>query len=129
MTNEEFQKLVLEKLTSLEQGQAKLEQGQANLEQRQANLEQGQKILETKVDNGQSNLATRLENVEGQLMETNGILKALMHNTEELNAKYDGLLNITASKESIDRLETKIDILTHRVLAQDGEIQLLKKAK
>lgn len=90
LTNEEFQKLVLEKLTSLD---------------------------------------TRLGDVEGQLSETNEIVKALMHNTEELNAKYDGLLNITASKESIDRLETKIDILTHRVLAQDGEIQLLKKAK
>lgn len=90
MTNEEFQKLVLEKLTSLD---------------------------------------TRLGNAEGQLSETNKIVKALMHNSEELNAKYDGLLNITAGKESIDRLETKIDILTHRVLAQDGEIQLLKKAK
>jgi len=46
MTNEEFQKLVLEKLVSLEQGQKALEQGQKALEQRQKALEQGQKALE-----------------------------------------------------------------------------------
>ena len=34
MTSEEFHKLVLEKLVSLEQGQATLEQGQKSLEQR-----------------------------------------------------------------------------------------------
>jgi multidrug efflux pump subunit AcrA (membrane-fusion protein) len=185
VTNEEFQKLVLEKLTGLGQGQAKLEQGQAkleqrqakleqgqanleqrqakleqgqanleqrqakleqgqaNLEQRQAKLEQGQRILETKVENGLSSLAARLENVEGQLSETNGIVKALIHNTEELNAKYDGLLNITASKEAVDRIEKKVDklieiqvvqgesinILALRQLKTESEIEALKKAR
>ncbi|MEN6566100.1 MAG: hypothetical protein ABFC57_07340 [Veillonellales bacterium] len=97
MTNEEFQKLMLEQL-------------------------QG---INTRL-NGLDN---RLENVEGQLGETNGIVKALMHRTEELDAKFDGLLHTTATKDAVERVETKIDILTHRVIAQDGEIQLLKKAK
>jgi hypothetical protein len=39
------------------------------------------------------------------------------------------MLNTTASKDAVARIETKIDILTHRILAQDGEIQLLKQVK
>lgn len=77
----------------------------------------------------QTLLLSEISGLKEQLSETNGIVKALIHRTEELDAKYDCLLNTTASKEAIDRIETKIDILTHRILAQDGEIQLLKKVK
>ena len=44
MTNEEFQKLVLEKLAGLEQGQKTLEQGQQS-------LEQGQKEILSEIQN------------------------------------------------------------------------------
>jgi hypothetical protein len=74
-------------------------------------------------------ISTRLNNLEGQTKENTDYIKALMHCTEELDAKFDGLLSTTASKDAIERIETKIDILSHRILAQDGEIQLLKKAK
>ncbi len=42
MTNEEFQRIVLEELKKLNEKVDKLEQGQLNLEQGQLNLEQGQ---------------------------------------------------------------------------------------
>ena len=58
MTNEEFQKLVLEKLVSLEQGQKALEQSQKSLEQGQKAIEERMATkddiarLEAKMDKG-----------------------------------------------------------------------------
>lgn len=45
MSNDEFQKVVLEKLTNLEQGQRGLEEGFKSLERRQESLEEGQQSL------------------------------------------------------------------------------------
>jgi exonuclease VII small subunit len=45
MTAEEFQKLVLDKLSKLEEGQIKLEEGQANIETGLKNLRQGQQEI------------------------------------------------------------------------------------
>ena len=50
MTNEEFQRLVLEKLDKLEAGQNKLEAGQNKLEAGQSNLEARQKEILIKLD-------------------------------------------------------------------------------
>lgn len=71
----------------------------------------------------------KLGAIESQLQETSSITKALMHRTEELSAQYDSLLNNTVTRDALARIETKVDILSHRVLAQDGEIQLLKQVK
>ena len=94
MTNEEFQKAVLEQFEKMNQ---------------------------------------RLDNLEGQAKETNDFVRVLLHRTEELDAKYDSLLHTVVTKDfvkaTIEPLEIKIDVLTHRVLAQDGEIQLLKRVK
>ena len=57
------------------------------------------------------------------------MVKSLLRLTEGLNSKFDELLNTTVTKDALERIETKLDIINHRVLAQDGEIQLLKKAK
>ena len=80
MTNEEFQKIVLEelkklneKVDNLEQGQAKLGQSQVKLEQSQTKLEQGQAKLEqsqTKLEQGQAKLEqsqTKLEQGQEKL--------------------------------------------------------------
>lgn len=78
-----------------------------------------------------------------QLSETNQIVKALMHRTEELDAKYDGLLHTAVTRESVDRLEAKIDrilatqatqgesinIIALRQLQTEAEVSGLKKAK
>ena len=100
MTNEEFQTLVLQKLENLEK------------------------------------METRVDGIETQLKETNGFVQALIHRTDELDAKFDGLLTKTATVTAVEeikivlaRTEKKIDILSHRVAAQDGEIELLKLVK
>lgn len=54
----------------------------------------------------------RLSNLEGQASETNDIVKSLMHRTETLSAQVSGLKLTTASTEAIERIETKIDILS-----------------
>ena len=46
MTNEEFQKIVLQELKTLKEGQQKLEEGQQKLEEGQQKLEEGQQKLE-----------------------------------------------------------------------------------
>lgn len=111
------------RLETLEEGQKQLFEGQTSIVQRL-----------DKLDN-------RVDNLEGQMIETNGIVKALRHNQEEMNAELHNLghdvnqLNGRAArieetqKENFERIETKVDILTHRVMANDGEIQLLKKVK
>ena len=45
MTNEEFQRIVLEELKSLKEGQRSLEKGQRSLEKGQRSLEEGQREI------------------------------------------------------------------------------------
>lgn len=84
-------------------------------------------------DEFQKLVLEKLNNLDGQMKETNDFVRVLLHRTEELDAKYDSLLHTVATKDfvkaTIEPLEIKIDVLTHRVLAQDGEIQLLKRVK
>lgn len=84
-----------------------------------------------------------LEKLLAQTQENTDMIKALLHRTEELDAKYDGFLHTTATKESVERLEAKIDkvlaaqltqgesinILAMRQLQAESEIAALKKAK
>ncbi len=149
MTNEEFQALVLQKLekldvvaekvdkietsmASLDARMGKLEMRMDGLELRMSNLEMRMDGLETRM----SSLETRVDGIETQLKETNGFVQALIHRTDELDAKFDGLLTKTATVAAVEeikivsaRMEKKIDILSHRVAAQDGEIELLKLVK
>ena len=71
----------------------------------------------------------RLENLEGQVQENNTFIQALIHRTDELDAKFDGLLHTTATKDSISTLNTKFDILNDRLFQQETELRLLKTAK
>lgn len=118
MTSEEFQKLVLGQLTELTKGQQRLATGQ-------------QQLTDTV-----SNINRRLENVEGQLSETNSIVKSLLHNTEELDAKFDGLLNVTASNSSVEEITNKLDrmagditFLVRKAAEHEDDIRKLKLIK
>ncbi len=84
-----------------------------------------------------------MSEVKSKLKENTDLTKALMHRTEELDAKYDVLLYTTATKEVIERLESKMDkmlvnqatqgesinILALRQLQAESELNALKKAK
>ena len=132
MSNEEFQRLVLEKLGVFDTRFDNLEKRFDNMEARFDNLEARMSKVET-----------RLDNLEEQMSETNGLVKALMHRTEELDAKFDGLLLKTASKDAVERIEEtvnriaaiqttqgeSINILALRQLQTEADVATLKKAK
>jgi len=70
MNSENFQKVVLEELRALREGQTKLEEGQSKLEQGQAKLEQGQAKLEqsqAKLEQGQAKLEEGQARIERKL--------------------------------------------------------------
>ena len=83
-------------------------------------------IQSMKVDIGA--VEQRLENIEGQQGENTAIIKAVLHRTEELDAKFDGLLHSTATKDAIKRLDAKMDTLNEHLFNQEVDIRLLKKA-
>ncbi|MBP1763037.1 MAG: trimeric coiled-coil oligomerization domain of matrilin [Firmicutes bacterium] len=125
MTNEEFQTAVLSELKSLNGRFDNMENRMDRMESQFANL-----------DSRMDRLESRMECLEGQTKENTGIIKALLHRTEELDAKYDNLLNTTATKDSIAKLDTKIDrmgaditFLIRKTAEHEDDIRNLKLIK
>lgn len=88
-------------------------------------LKTGQQQLITEV----SSLKSDVSDIKGQLTETNDIVKALLHRTEELDAKMDGLAINTASKEAVADLDAKFEVLNARLFHQEAELYKLKAVK
>jgi len=109
MTNEEFQRLVLEKLDNLEMGQKSLEArqgnlevGQKSLEARQGNLEMGQKSLEAR----QGNLEAGQKNLELGQKEILIKLDAVIEQTADLTRfKHEVKAELADIKNNISRIE------------------------
>lgn len=87
---------------------------------------------------GQEKILNRLDNLEGQMQENTDFVKALLHRTDELDAKFDGLLHATLTKDAISHLATKEDIasldvkieaLNVRLFHQEAELCRLKVVK
>ncbi len=89
-----------------------------------------------------SSLKTDMADVKGQLDENTGFIKALVHQTEELDAKFDGLLSTTATKEAVQRIEGKmatkkglsalaedVNFMVRKIIDHDDAIRLLQKAE
>ena len=137
MTNEEFQKLVLEKLTGLEQGQSKLGEGQVKLEQRQVKLEEGQVKLEqrqAKLEERQVKLEKRIDEVESTLTAKIDALDAKVERYgQSQQDDVKGLLEVMNKKlDHISAVQTiqgeSINILALRQLQTESELAALKKA-
>ena len=110
MTNEEFQKLVLEKLTGLEQGQSKLGEGQVKLEQRQAKLEEGQVKLEqrqAKLEEGQVKLEQRQVKLEEGQVKLEQRQAKLEERQVKLEKRIDEVESTLTAK--IDALDAKVE--------------------
>ena len=101
MTNEEFQKIVLEELRNLNGKVDKLDQGQVRLEERQTKLEEGQVRLEerqvrleerqTKLEEGQVRLEEGQEEIKRDLKAICEQTADLTEFREEINVKIDKL--------------------------------------
>lgn len=80
----------------------------------------------------------QLSAIKDQQQENSDIIKALLHRTEELDAKFDGLLHNTftqesiahlATKEDIAELDAKFEVLNSRLFHQEAELHRLKAVK
>ena len=99
MTNEEFQKIVLEELKSLKEGQKNLEEGQKSLGKGQRNLEEGQREIKKE-----------LKAITAQTAD-------LTEFREEINAKLDTIIEENEIlKELIGKHEVDIRRLQRRIV-------------
>jgi hypothetical protein len=110
MTNEEFQKIVLDQF--------------AELTSEVSGLKNDISSLKSEVSAIKSDMGTK-----DQQDETLQIVKAIQHNSEMLNAKVDGLTVTTASKEAVADLDAKFDVLNKRLFQQEADLQRLKRAQ
>ena len=111
MTNEEFQKIVLQELKSLREGQNSLEERQKNLEESQKDLIEGQKTLlegQIRLEERQMKLEERQGNLEEEIKDIKKDLKAVIDQTadltefrEEANKKLDFLIEDNRSIHEI----------------------------
>lgn len=104
------QKTLFKEIQLLKSGQEKLEEGQARL---------WQEIVSTRQEMG----------TKEQQNENTAIIKALLHNQEETNAKLESLALTTATRDHAERQEAKIDHLNLRLFNQEAELTRLKAVK
>lgn len=75
-----------------------------------------------------------LEKILAQTQENTDMIKALMHRTDEMEAKIDGLtVNMAKGFERVEQTQKtqgeSINILAMRQLQTESEVAALKKAK
>ena len=90
--------------------------------------------LEGKVDNIEGDVTA----IKGQQSENSNYIQALLHRSEELDAKFDGLLHNTpskdalallASKDDIANLDSKFEVLNARLFHQEAELYKIKAVR
>ena len=119
MTNEEFQRIVIEKLENLEVGQK-------NLETRQKNLEEGQKNLETRqvsLEAGQKNLETRQKSLEEGQEEIISKLNCVINQTADLTEFREEV------KEEFKNIKSTISRIEINTADNWSDIAKLKAAR
>ena len=74
--------------------------------------------------------------IKGQQSENSNYIQALLHRSEELDAKFDGLLHTTASKDAFKSLDAKLDrvaadmtFLVRKAAEHEDDIRNLKLIK
>lgn len=130
---EEILKQILARLDSMEKGQYELKSEISGLKSEVSSLKNEVTSLKSEVSDIKSDMGTK-----AQQNENSQLIKALLHHTEELDAKFDGLLTTMVTKEAIANLATKEDIaaldskfevLNSRLFHQEAELHRLKAVK
>ena len=129
-------------------GQKQLFDGQKELFASHRELVTGQKELfegqrrlllrVEKIDDNVAGVKQKVDDIKGQQDEDTRLISALMHRTEKLDAKFDGLLHNTltkdaiadlATKEDIASLDAKFEVLNSRIFHQEAELFRIKAVK
>ena len=79
----------------------KIDQRFEKMDQRFDQMDQRFDRLESQVQNN----TAAIEALQGQTTENTDMIKSLVHRVDELDAKFDGLLVNTASKESVENIK------------------------
>ena len=66
---------------------------------------------------------------KSDMEENTRILRALEHASQVNTAEMEGLKLNTATRDSIERLDAKFDVLNKRLFEQETELRLIKKAQ
>ena len=132
---ENLLKQILGEIQALKSNMQRLQTGQERFEGRLEEFGRRQERFDGRLDA----FDQRMSNVEGQLSENTGYIKALLHRTEELDAKFDGLLNTSVTKECLAgladksdiarldaRINAKFELLNARIFNNETDIKLLK---
>lgn len=91
-----------------------------------------------KIDDNLSKLKETVDNIKEQQDENTLLIGALMHRAEELDAKFDGVLHNTltkdaiaglATKEDIASLDSEFEVLNSRLFHQEAELFRIKAVK
>ena len=90
-----------EKFEKIDQRFEKIDQRFDQMDQRFDQMDQRFDRLEFQVQNN----TAAIEALQGQTTENTDMIKALVHRVDELDAKFDGLLVNTASKESVENIK------------------------
>lgn len=90
-----------EKFEKIDQRFEKIDQRFDQMDQRFDQMDQRFDRLESQVQNN----TAAIEALQGQTIENTDMIKALVHRVDELDAKFDGLLVNTASKESVENIK------------------------
>lgn len=120
MTQEEFQRLVLEKLVSLESGQTRMETRMENMETRMGNIESNMENMETRMENIESrmgNIETRQIQQETHLQEIKKFQQTSI--LETIEYIHDHLV-------TKDDLHASMKTLNDRLFVQEVELNKLK---
>lgn len=115
MTNEEFQKLVLQKLSSLERIENELQEVKNDVRS---------------VKEDMTNLNNDVRSVKENVINlTNKADKILEDQPQDIVAILNVLNSKVSTKEDIARVEDILDVLAARTTRQEAEILNLKRAK
>ena len=104
-------------------------------------LKDSQQKIMTRMDKIESKidaLEGKIDHVSGQQEEKNQVIKAIWHNTETLNVEVSALkltalskeaLSLVSTKEDINKLSAKFEVMNSRLFNQEAELYELKAVK
>lgn len=130
-----------ETLKQILEGQTKIIKRLDNIEIDLSNVKNNMSNIKddlSNVKNDMSNVKNDISNIKGQLDENSQIVKAIRHNTETTNAEINGLklntlskdaLSQLSTKEDINKLHAKLEVLNSRLFHQEAELYELKAMK
>lgn len=150
MTNEEFQAVMLKQMQvftenfkfmhdqfgkidqrfeQIDQRFEQIDQKFEKIDQRFEQINQKFETIDQRFDTLENNFAELKKDVghiKGQQRENTDMIRALLHNQEVANAKLEALELNTATRESVEKLASKMNVLNQRLFNQEAEVDTLK---